>query len=156
MLHSTGLQPWLSAAQSHTATLQPDSARQLQSAARHSVTCAMLCCGLTAPVRLVACCRVDLLAAHSLCVQPDSTCGVQFAATACTIVSGAIAERARFEAYILYSFFMAAWVYPILTHSGASPCLSKCCSCLASAACVQQSLLQPVQGVACSVARLSS
>ena len=42
----------------------------------------------------------------------------QFAATACTIVSGAIAERARFEAYILYSLFMAAWVYPILTHSG--------------------------------------
>ena len=45
--------------------------------------------------------------------------GPQFAATACTIVSGAIAERARFESYILYSFFMAAWVYPILTHSGA-------------------------------------
>lgn len=42
---------------------------------------------------------------------------VQFAATACTIVSGAIAERAKFEAYILYSFFMAAWVYPVLTHS---------------------------------------
>lgn len=40
-----------------------------------------------------------------------------FAATACTIVSGAIAERAKFEAYILYSFFMAAWVYPVLTHS---------------------------------------
>ena len=41
----------------------------------------------------------------------------QFAATACTIVSGAIAERTKFEAYILYSFFMASWVYPILTHS---------------------------------------
>lgn len=35
---------------------------------------------------------------------------VQFAATACTIVSGALAERAKFEAYIMYSFFMAAWV----------------------------------------------
>ena len=32
-------------------------------------------------------------------------------------MSGAIAERARLEAYILYSFFMASWVYPILTHS---------------------------------------
>ena len=32
------------------------------------------------------------------------------AATACTIVSGAIAERARFEAYILFSLFMASWV----------------------------------------------
>lgn len=42
---------------------------------------------------------------------------LQFAATACTIVSGAIAERTKFETYILYSFFMAAWVYPVLTHS---------------------------------------
>lgn len=40
-----------------------------------------------------------------------------FAATACTIVSGAIAERTRFEAYFFYSFFMAAWVYPIVVHS---------------------------------------
>ena len=40
-----------------------------------------------------------------------------FAATACTIVSGAIAERTRFEAYFFYSFFMAAWVYPVIVHS---------------------------------------
>ncbi|KAL0036808.1 hypothetical protein WJX79_010957 [Trebouxia sp. C0005] len=40
-----------------------------------------------------------------------------FAATACTIVSGAIAERTRFEAYILYSLFMSSWVYPVLIHS---------------------------------------
>ncbi|KAK9862455.1 hypothetical protein WJX84_006465 [Apatococcus fuscideae] len=40
-----------------------------------------------------------------------------FAATACTIVSGAIAERTKFEAYILFSFFMAAWVYPIVVHA---------------------------------------
>lgn len=37
-----------------------------------------------------------------------------FAATACTIVSGAIAERTRFESYFLYSFFMAAWVRSFL------------------------------------------
>ena len=54
--------------------------------------------------------------------------GSQFAATACTIVSGAIAERARFEAYILYSLFMAAWVYPILTHSGTAAACRLCSS----------------------------
>ena len=48
---------------------------------------------------------------------PNLARAAQFAATTCTIVSGAIAERARLEAYILYSFFMASWVYPILTHS---------------------------------------
>ena len=46
---------------------------------------------------------------------------MQFAATACTIVSGAIAERARFESYLLYSGFMAAWVYPIIAHASWSP-----------------------------------
>eukprot|EP00884_Botryococcus_braunii_P001713 jgi/Botrbrau1/11542/Bobra.0393s0020.1 len=44
-----------------------------------------------------------------------------FAATACTIVSGAIAERTRFPVYVVYSFFMAAWVYPIVVHSVWSP-----------------------------------
>jgi Amt family ammonium transporter len=44
-----------------------------------------------------------------------------FAATACTIVSGAICERSRLEAYMLYSFFMAAWVYPVIVHSVWSP-----------------------------------
>lgn len=32
-------------------------------------------------------------------------------------MSGAIAERAKFEAYIFYSFFMAAWVYPVIVHA---------------------------------------
>lgn len=39
-----------------------------------------------------------------------------FAATGATIVSGAVSERARFETYLLYSFYMSAWVYPIVVH----------------------------------------
>jgi ammonium transporter, Amt family len=39
-----------------------------------------------------------------------------FAATGATIVSGAVAERARFETYLLYSFWMSFWVYPVVVH----------------------------------------
>ena len=41
---------------------------------------------------------------------------VTFAATAATIVSGAVAERMRFAAYVLVSLILIAFVYPISGH----------------------------------------
>lgn len=39
-----------------------------------------------------------------------------FAATTVTIVSGAVAERTKFEAYLCYAFTLTSWVYPIIVH----------------------------------------
>ena len=39
-----------------------------------------------------------------------------FAATAATIVAGAVAERLKFQAYLIYSFVICAVIYPIYGH----------------------------------------
>lgn len=53
---------------------------------------------------------------YDVTVYRDFMFQVVFAATAATIVSGAVAERLKFNVYLIYSIVLSALIYPIYGH----------------------------------------
>jgi len=58
----------------------------------------------------------NYLGESSLSISTFFIFQVAFAATAATIVSGAMAERTKFVSYMIYSFLISAIIYPIVVH----------------------------------------
>ena len=55
-----------------------------------------------------------MLTMRDIHIGPDFLFQGMFAATAATIVSGAVAERIKLGAFMLYALLLVAFVYPIV------------------------------------------
>ncbi|MDH7578581.1 MAG: ammonium transporter [Bacillota bacterium] len=54
--------------------------------------------------------------AYDVGVYLDFFWQLVFCGTAATIVSGAVAERLKFPAYLIYTFFVSLFIYPVYAH----------------------------------------